>query len=107
MVLVDLPDVRGESGSSSPVAVESLLAYLRREAPGGDQLSVDSLRFERTVDLSDAQYWVWSFREPGTGVRAYATVRRSADGTLTSGYEADYFGLSPAQFVVAEYCGCW
>lgn len=106
-VLVDLPIVPGESASSSPVELESLLAYLRLEAPGGEQLAADSLTFERTVDLGDAQYWVWSFREPETGEPSYATVRRDSDGTLTSGYEIDYYDLSPAQFVVAEYCGCW
>lgn len=105
-VLVDLPTVPGESASSSPIALESLLAYLRLEAPGGEELTADSLTFERTVDLVDAQFWVWSFREPETGDRSYATVRRDSDGALTSGYEADY-GLSPAQFVVAEYCSCW
>ncbi len=106
-VPVELPSIPGESESSCPVEIESVVAYLRMEARGGDQLTVDDLTFERTVDLGDAQFWVWSFRELEGADRAYATVRRNPDGALRSGYEADYYGLSPAQFVIAEYCGCW
>lgn len=83
-----------------------MLTYLRLEASGGDRLTSADLRFERTVDLVDAEYWVWSFHHPDGGARAYVVVRRDASGTLRT-YDTDYYGLSPVQFAVGAYCGCW
>jgi hypothetical protein len=104
---VDLPRLSDDSVSSCPVGIEDLLHYLEIEVPGGDSLKAEDLAFLRTAELGGARCWIWSFREPDGGALAYATVRLDPNGTQTRGYETDYYGLSPEQFLVGEHCGCW
>ena len=77
-VSVELPTVGRDTPSESPVDIPNIIDYLSREAPGGEQLSVADLSFQRTVDLGDAQYWVWSFHEPDghAGVRHRLPIGR-------------------------------
>ena len=106
-IRVDLPRLSDDSPESSPVGVIELLDYLGLEAPGGSALSAEDLIFRRTIDLGDAQFWIWSFDEPEGRQPAYATIREDIDGTITIGYDSDNYGLSPEQFVVGEYCRRW
>jgi hypothetical protein len=93
-----------DSPQSSPVAIQDVLDYLTREVPGGDLLSATDLTFQQTAAVGTTRYWIWSFDEPDGGEPAYATVSED-NGQLTVGYDANYYGLTPEQFMLGEYHG--
>lgn len=98
----DFPRLDDDSATSCPVPVAELLDYLGDEAPGGERLTGADLSFRRTALVETTRYWIWTFDEPDGGDPAFLTV--SDDGTsLTVGYESDYYGLTPEQFIVGEY----
>ena len=105
-VQVELARLSDDTPASAPLTIGELMKYLALEVPGGDKLTTVDLEFQRTADLGDAQYWVWSLFEPDTGDRAFAIIRQDPDGSLRS-YDTDYYGLSAEQFVLGHYCGCW
>lgn len=49
------------------------------------------------------RYWIERFHEPDGGASAYATVSVDANGSATLGYETDYYGLPPEQYVLGEH----
>ena len=99
-VSVEFERLTPDSPSGCPVPLEDLLDYLADEVPDGESLTADELTFVRTAKVADADYWVWRFREPGP--MASATVSTSA-GEVVTGYEANYYGLTPEQFVLGDY----
>lgn len=102
-IQVDFPPLRNDSAESSPESVSALLQYLADEVPDGDQLAESDLHFVRTAQVADAEYWVWRFREPGAdGQGAFLTVSRRG-GQVCVGYETDYYGLTPEQYVLGDY----
>jgi hypothetical protein len=94
-----LPD---DTADSCPVSMGDVLRYLADEAPGGEQLEPADLVFRRTALIGDARYWIWTFREPDGGDPAYVTVAACA-GSTTVGYDTDYYGLSPEQFMLGDF----
>jgi hypothetical protein len=102
-LLVEFPRLDPDTASSCPVLLEELLDYLSDEVPGGERLRPDDLRFLRTAQVADQRYWIWSFSEPDGGDLAYATVALGPGGTQTVGYETDYYGLTPEQFMLGDY----
>jgi hypothetical protein len=102
-VAIDFPRLSDDTAVSCPVALGDLLRYLADEAPGGERLSEPELHFVRTAQVTDRRYW--RFREPDGGELAYATVSQGDDGQVVIGYEADYYGLSPEQFMLGDYHG--
>jgi hypothetical protein len=101
-VTVDFDRLSDDTATSCPVSVDELLEYLAMEVPDGGSLEESNLTFLRTADVEGTQYWIWSFAEP-EGDRAYATVSVSPDRSTTVGYDADYYGLSPEQFILGDY----
>ena len=102
-VSVEFERLTPDSPSGCPVPPQDLLDYLADEVPDGELLTAADLTFVRTAKVADADYWVWRFREPGPdGKDAYATVSASA-GEVITGYEANYYGLTPEQFVLGDY----
>ena len=100
---VSFPRLPDDSASSCPVPIQNLLEYLADEVPGGEQLNASDLTFLRTADVEGTGYWIWRFKEPDGGDAAYATVSVDDTGASTLGYEADYYGLSPEQFILGDY----
>lgn len=102
-VEVDFPRLTPDSADGCPVPMAELLAYLTDEVPDGDSLTPGDLTFVRTARVEDAEYWIWRFREPGPqGENAFAIVSRSGQQVIL-GYEINYYGLSPEQFVLGDY----
>jgi hypothetical protein len=54
---------------------------------------------------SPASHWVWRFSEPHGGTPAYVTVALDANGRQIVGYDIDEYGLTPEQFILADYYG--
>ncbi|MFW2336061.1 hypothetical protein [Ilumatobacter sp.] len=100
-VQVEFPRLEPDSVDGCPVSSDELLRYLADEVPDGESIVADDLIFLRTAQVDQTRYWIWSFNEPD-GDRAYATVSAGPAGT-TIGYEADYYALSPEQFIVGDY----
>lgn len=69
--------------------------------PDGESLAAEDLTFLRTALVDQTRYWIWSFDEPD-GDRAYATVSAGPEG-VSVGYETDYYGLTPEQFILGDY----
>ena len=102
-VVVSFPRLADDSAAGCPVLMSDLLEYLAMEVPDGESLSADDLKFIRTADVEGTSYWIWRFREPD-GNNAYATVSVRRGGSQpTIGYDADYYGLTPEQFILGNY----
>jgi len=91
-----------DSPVTCPASLDSLLDYLELEVPHGDLLTEEDLSFIRTANVKGANYWIWSFHEPG-GDEAFATVCREPDGTTVIGFDSNYYRLSPEQFILGSY----
>ena len=102
-VAVDFPRLREDSPTGCPVSLDDV-SYLADEVPGGASLTRGELTFLRTAQVEASKYWIWRFREPEGGDEAYVTVA-TADGAETIGYETNYYGLSPEQFILGDYHG--
>jgi hypothetical protein len=102
-VEVVFPRLAEDLPTTCPVSLDDLVRHLSDEAPGGDSLTTRELVFLRTAQVEDMQYWVRRFKEPDGGEHAYATVAVAAHGSPTIGCEADYYGLTPEQFIVGDY----
>lgn len=98
---VDFARLPDDSAASCPVPISEVLRYLADEVPAA--LSEADLTFRRTAVVEGTRYWVWSFTEPDGGSAAYVTVSMSPAGATTLGYEDDYYGLSPEQYVLGDY----
>lgn len=102
-IRVEFDSLSPDSPAGCPVPFAKVLAYLADEVPDGEALTTDDVIFVRTARVVTTDYWVWRFREPGpNGDDAYATVSRSGKA-VTVGYGANYYGLTPEQFVVGDY----
>lgn len=100
---VEFPRLSNDSASSSAVPMSEVLEYLEGEAAPETPSEAD-LQFLRTARVEDADYWIWRFKE-SDGAECYVTVSREADGGTTIGYEENYDGLTPEQFMLGEYHG--
>ncbi len=102
-VQVEFPALRKASADGSPTSVLALLDYLANEVPNGSQLSESNHLRRPNEGEADAEYWLWRFREPGPeGQDAFVTVSRRG-GQVCVGYEADYYGLTPEQYILGDY----
>ena len=102
LIQIDFPRLDGDSATSCPVATSALIDYLADEVPDGDRLTEADLQFQRTADVERVRYWIWAFDEPD-GDPAYVTVSVGASGGSTIGYEANFYGLTPEQFILGDY----
>lgn len=100
--IVDFRRLPDDSPASCPVPVVAVLDYLSDEVPDGESLTASDLVFVRTAQVENSRYWIWRFNEPD-GDAAYATVSAAPDGTATIGYETDYYGLTPEQFILGDH----
>jgi hypothetical protein len=96
---VEFPRLEGDSLEGCPVPLGDLLSYLAIEVPDGESLAAEDLTFLRTALVDQTR--IWSFDEPD-GDPAFATVS-AAPEVVTVGYETDYYGLTPEQFILGDY----
>ena len=88
--------------ASCPVSLAAVVEYLRTESPDGDALQESDLRFLRTALVSNHHYWIWSFEE-SDGSSCFATVSASPNGDTCTGYEENYYNLTPEQFMLGDF----
>lgn len=92
-----------DNSEGCPAPMTRLLSYLADEVPGGEDLGPEDLSFVRTARVEDHDYWLWRFREPGPdGDDAYLTVSR-VRGQVAVGYEANFYRLTPEQYLLGDY----
>lgn len=95
--LEDLP----EGLDSCPYPLDDVFDYIIQESGDGDLASRDRLVFLRAAKLKDSRAWIWSYCELD-GSSCYVHCSQGANGGTSLGI-AESNGLSPAQFMLAEY----
>jgi hypothetical protein len=68
-----------------------------------DEAAKSRLHFERSAQVADARYWLWTYRE-SDGEVCFVTCRADADGSTCLSL-AEPNGLSQEQFLLADYYG--
>ena len=99
---IEFPRLQPNKPDSCPVAPDDVVEYLRMESADAESVEASQLHFMRTALVADHRYWIWSFRE-SDGSDCFVTVSVSPDGTTCTGYEENYYGLSPEQFMLGDY----
>ena len=99
---VDFPRLDPDTPESCPEPLSAVVDYLRLESPDGDVVQGHQLKFIRTAQVADRAYWIWSYQE-ADGSNTLVTVAVTPDGTSCIGYEANYYGLTPEQFMLGDY----
>jgi hypothetical protein len=103
---VSFPNAEGDSESTCPVSMKDILEYLDLEAPGGKNAGGEmiiefELNFLRTALVNETKYWIWSFLDEDD-TECYVTVSLPPSGPACLGYN-DSFGLTPEQYIIADY----
>jgi hypothetical protein len=101
-VEIQFQRLQPDTPDSCPVPLDDVVAYLRLESPDYESVEASQLTFLRTALLADHRYWIWSFQE-SDGSDCFVTVSQSPDGTTCTGYEENYYGLTPEQFMLGDY----
>ena len=97
---IDFPEASFNDVSEPSVIEPYLLDYLKREGykPDGE------LKFIRTAVVEDTVYWIWSFFTDGE--YAYATATQDKNDNTGLGCDTNDYGLSPEQYIWADYHNC-
>lgn len=101
-ISVDFPRLTPDVPMTCPVTSQEILDYLALEAPDGEMLTWEELTFIRTADVEGTAYWIWRFHEQDKR-EAYCIVSKSLGGRITIGYDENWYGLSPEQFILGHY----
>ena len=96
---VQLPEVP-LSGIAAP---ESFVSDIREYLEIEDYEPDGKLQFLRTADVDGTLYYIWKFQSAGDD--CYATVSIS-DGSDCIGCNENHWGLTPEQFIMADYHNC-
>ena len=106
---VEFPYLKENTAASCPVSINEVMEYLAMESPDGGHLKLDDLEFIRTAKIRRSRYWIWQFYE-SDGAHCYVTVsaeRRFIQLQVCIGYDENCFNLSPAQYILSDYCQCY
>lgn len=99
---IEFPQLQHNTSESCPISLDEIVEYLRAESLDGDSVTTDQLQFLRTALVADYRYWIWSFRE-SDNMDCYVTVSISSDGITCTGYEVNYYNLTPEQFMLGDF----
>ena len=100
-VEVDFPRLSPDSPENCPATESEIMEYVRMESADLDDASQESLVFVRTALVGEDECWLWTYTE-SDGQIAYVTYRRRSQAPEVLGL-TDANGLSPEQFMLAEY----
>ena len=89
-----------DSEDSCPRSREEIIAYVRTESADLDAAEETRLNFVRTAQVSDAEYWLWSYEEKD-GELCYVALRKKTNSEYLSLSSAS--GLSPELYLLAHY----
>jgi hypothetical protein len=101
-VEIEFPRLQPNTTEACPASIEEILEYLRMESPDGESVQANQLRFLRTALVERHRYWIWSFHE-ADGRACYLTVSLSPDRARCIGYEENYYGLTPDQYLLGDF----
>jgi hypothetical protein len=101
-VKVEFPKLQLDSPTACPVPFHEVVDYLKMETADGDTIAPSQLKFLRTAQVADRDYWIWSFTE-SDGTECYVTVSLSPGQGPCIGYEENHYGLTPAQFILGDF----
>jgi hypothetical protein len=99
-VNVSFPLLAQDSEASSPWSRSEVFDYVQRESADLDQSKEERLRFVRTAQVADAQYWLWTYQEED-GESCYVALRQKKDSEYLS--LSSTSGLSPERYLLAHY----
>jgi hypothetical protein len=99
---VSFPNLESNTPASCPVQVSEILEYLNDEAPSDDSISEKDLKFIRTAQVAESEYWIWEFQD-SEGTKYYVTVSRSPQGSTEISYDENFYSLTPKQFILGTY----
>ena len=100
-VAVAFDRLASDDPNACPCSVDEIFEYVQMESGDIDQADRDRLLFCRTAQVANARFWLWTYSEHD-GERVFVTCRCDPDGSSTLGL-ASPNGLSPEQFMLAEY----
>jgi len=95
-IQIDFPRLEHDTAMSCPCLMKDIIGYLHREA---ESATAADLEFIRTAQVEDNRYWIWRF----SGDECYVTVEYQPDGSRCIGYNDNYCGLTPEQFMLADH----
>jgi hypothetical protein len=101
-LIVEFPSLEPNSPISCPVSFDEIVDYLRVESSDLDEVEEEQLQFLRTAQVAEHKYWIWSFKE-SDGTDCYVTVSLTPDGVICTGYDENFYNLTPEQYMLAEY----
>lgn len=101
-VQVEFSRLQPDTAGACPRSIDDLLEHLRAESPDHESVHAGQLRFLRTALVADHRYWIWSFQELD-GTDCFVTVSQAPNGTVCTGYDENYYGLTPEQFMLGDY----
>jgi len=96
---IDFPRLIEDSETSCPCAMKDIVDYLDRE---GEAVKAGDLEFIRTARVEDHSYWVWRFRDE-SDEKCYVVVSYEPTGHHRIGYDSNFYGLTPEQFILGDY----
>jgi len=99
---LDFPRLQPDTVETCPIPLSEIVEYLRMESSDAEAVNESQVRFLRTALVGDHMYWIWSFRE-SDGADCFVTVSASPDGATCTGYEENYYQLTPEQFMLGDY----
>lgn len=88
-----------DSVAAPETFVADILEYLAIE----DFTPDDGLHFVRTADVEGTLYYIWRFACDGDDCFATVSIR---DGSQYTGCNENHWGLTPEQFILADYHQC-
>ncbi|TAK30631.1 MAG: hypothetical protein EPO21_18980 [Chloroflexota bacterium] len=97
-VEVSFPTLPRDSAESCPVSISEIMEYLASE---GENVVPDDLHFIRTAQVAEREFWIWRFVD-SDGDECYVTVDHGSNEWCI-GYDANWHGLSPEQFMLGIY----
>ncbi len=90
-----------DTPESCPCPVDEVFAHVLTESGDADQANRDRLAFLRTARVGECDFWIWVYTEQD-GEDVFVTYQLNSDGSSVLGL-ASPNGLSPEQFMLAEY----
>jgi hypothetical protein len=99
---IQLPHVPLDEVSAPSEIEPYLIEYLKRESFTPDQ---GILKFIKIVRIEEVVYWIWRFDSDGEP--CYATATQKPDGTTGVGCAADYWNLTPDQYIFGDFHECF
>jgi len=101
-VHVEFPSLDAADTARHVEFMDELMQYLDVEA---DVFDPADLTFLRSAQVSEQKFWIWEFYDP-MGEHCYATVSEGPRGGTSVSYDTSE-GLTPEQFMLAEYHACY